>query len=894
MKKSGFKRMTFLVLGMLLYAGTMTGWAQSGETGDLHWELVDGTLTISGEGAMPDYAPNDAPWYEYCNNIITVEIQDGVTSIGQYAFRSYANLTSLVISSSVTNVGFAAIEGCSALQEYIVSEQNLNYSSLDGVLFNKDKTNLIKYPQGKSGAYSIPSSVIYIADAFSGCSGLSSIFIPNSITDIGGGAFFACSDLAFITIPSSVMNIGELAFTDCTNLTAIDVDVANEYYCSIDGVLYNKDQTILVSYPTGKTGKFSIPDNVIRIGPFAFRSTNLSSVTISNSIESIDYQTFSTSNLTSVIIPNSVTSIGGQAFWYSRKLTSVTIPSSVTIIGGQAFFSCKNLASVTNLSPTPQEIDSSYVFYEINLNKVVLRVPAGSKALYEAAPIWQDFGKIVELTPHYIADYQSYPSTMTYTTAVLLDNVEWQSDGIEIGAFSGDECRGSVLVQQFSEADAHPYLGFLVVHGSGDEAITLRVYDHDTETEYLAINSLVTFVADAIHGNPTEPYPVNLISKQAISLSQGWSWISVNVANDTPSLINQFKSTIGDTGVMLKSWNAFIQNPGWIGTLSEIINEDMYMVNTTAEQTLSFTGNWVDPTSAPIALLNGWNWLGYPSPVDLPVNDALANLNPQTGDQIKSQSSYSVYTDGQGWIGSLETINPGNGYMYYSGNPTAQTLIYPSSSATQPAPALRNATEEAFTSHWTVDEHRFPNTMTATSVVLLDNVELQSNQIEIGAFSGDECRGSAVLKDFSQNTHSYMGFLVIHGEGNEAIRLRIYDHATGREYDANNVLSFGVNAIHGNPAEPYSITSLSSPTGINDIQANAVNIYLEPTSGNLQIHRPWKSIDRLEITDLSGRVVLQETGFTAESIPVSSLANSVYLLKLTKDNQVYVKKFIKN
>jgi hypothetical protein len=361
------------------------------------------------------------------------------------------------------------------------------------------------------------------------------------------------------------------------------------------------------------------------------------------------------------------------------------------------------------------------------------------------------------------------------------------------------------------------------------------------------------------------------------------------MTNDEQPLIDQFKSNIGDAGVLLKGRNAFIQYPLWIGNLSEITNEDMYMVKTTTEQTLSFTGNWINPASAPISLLKGWNWIGYPSLVALPVNEALENLNPQVGDQIKSQLSYSTYTDGQGWIGTLENMCPGNGYMYYSNNTNPQTLTYPSSTQ-QPAPVMHNVYEETFASHWTVDRHRYPNTMTATSVVLSDNVELQSNAIEIGAFSGDECRGSVLLKNFPQVADSYLGFLVIHGDGNEEIQLRIYDHANGQEYDATNVLSFEVNAIHGNPAEPYRI--VYSPTGINGI-AKAGNIYLAQTGANLLIHRPWNVIDNLEITDLSGRVVLREANFAAESINVSSLVNSVYLLKLVKDNQVYVKKFIK-
>jgi len=184
--------------------------------------------------------------------------------------------------------------------------------------------------------------------AFSGCTSLTSITIPNSVTSIGEYAFYE-SGLTSVTIPNSVTSIGSAAFADCP-LTAINVDTANTAYSSQDGVLYNKAKTTLIQYPKGKTSvSFTIPNSVTSIGVGAFwNCTSLTSVTIPNSVTSIGLQAFSgCTSLASVTIPNSVTSIGNQAFSGCTSLASVTIPNSVTIIDNYAFSGCTSLTSVT-------------------------------------------------------------------------------------------------------------------------------------------------------------------------------------------------------------------------------------------------------------------------------------------------------------------------------------------------------------------------------------------------------------------------------------------------------------------------------------------------------------------------------------------------------------------
>jgi len=892
------------------------------ENSTLSWSLQDGTLTISGTGDMPDYGGGDSPWYSYQSSITDVVIADGVTSIGNWAFGYCSSLTSVAIPNSVISIGYnifalsslttvtvpnsvtsikaGAFGDCMGLTSIDVDINNTTYTSEDGVIFNKSKTTLVAYPAGKAYTntnYTIPNSVTSIGDnafqscfglssvtipnsvmsigvgAFSNCQGLISVNIPNSVMSIGQNAFYVCSSLTSVTIPNSVTSIGQDAFSFCNRLTSISVDNANAAYFSENGVLFSKDKTILIHYPAGKTdAAYVIPNSVMSIENAAFAWCN---------------------SLTSVTIPNSVTAIKSSAFDMCSSLASITIPNSDIFIEGWAFAYCYGLTEITNYATTPKTIDAS-VFIGVDISSITLRVPLGSTAAYRTADVWKDFGNIVEFVadPHYTAVVQPYPENMTVTAAVVLNGAESQSDHIEIGAFCGGECRGSAVLKNCPANTDHPYLGFMIVNGNDGDNIVFKVFNHDNGKEYDAINNApVSFTADAINGDPASPYMITVsdVVTQTIPLSAGWSWVSVNITGGSPSLLDQFKESVGDAGNLLKGRNEFIQTPGWIGTLQGINNGEMYMVNTNAASSLSFTGLPADPAYTPISLLNGWNWIGYVPQTSMLLDEALAGLTPQDGDQIKSHDVFSSYVSGTGWVNNLE-MNPGEGYKYYSQNTDAQTLVYPSTSSQ----FRSSSSENDVPLKWTANTSSFPNTMTMTSIVLSGNTELQSDQIEIGAFSGEECRGSAMLKNFPQlPAHPYLGFLVVYGSSNEAISFKIYNHATGQENDASNAsLSFASDAIYGSPTEPFAFV-FSSPTGISGAQSGDVAIFLDSSGDNLNIRYPWNVIDQVQIVDLSGRIVWQTTGFASKSVNVSPLAKGAYVLKLVKDNQVSAYKFVK-
>lgn len=281
--------------------------------------------------------------------LTSVTIPNSVTSIGEGVFENCTSLTSVTISASVTDMGYGSFSGCTSLTNINVDTGNMKYASEEDVLFTADKKTLLLCPNGKVGTYAIPDGVTSIeGSAFSGCTNLTSITIPGSVTSIGGSAFRGCTGLTDITIPDGVTTIGtrafvndnltsvtlsknvskfvgggDNAFSGCTSLTAIQVDLDNPNYISIDGVLFNSAKDTLVMYPSGKQGPYVIPDGVTSIQDGAFAVC---------------------AGLTSVTFPSGA-SVGDRAFEHCETLASVVVPLNVTI-PKHFFMECHNLTDV--------------------------------------------------------------------------------------------------------------------------------------------------------------------------------------------------------------------------------------------------------------------------------------------------------------------------------------------------------------------------------------------------------------------------------------------------------------------------------------------------------------------------------------------------------------------
>lgn len=353
-----------------------------------------------------------------CTGLTSVTIPEGVTSIGYFAFSGCTGLTSVSIPASVTSIDHYAFSGCNGLTGIIINESNPKYASYDGVLFNKTYTELILCPVGKAGIYNIPEGVTSISlDAFSGCTGLTSVTIPTSVTSIGEGAFSGCISLTSVTISEGVISIDNYAFYGCTGLTSVIIPAS---VTSIGDSAF-RNCTGLASV--------SIPEGVTSIEDFAFRScTGLTSVAIPASVTSIAKGTFrNCTGLISVIIPEGVTSIEDDAFAYCMALNRVIcFAETVPAFGYDVFTGIPTACSVYVPSGTGGSYASVDELASYTIKEFGMTVAPAELIL--------EVGATAELTASYTVDGAA--ETEKEISSVLGTDYIWSSSAENVAAVS--------------------------------------------------------------------------------------------------------------------------------------------------------------------------------------------------------------------------------------------------------------------------------------------------------------------------------------------------------------------------------------------------------------------------------------------------------------------------
>lgn len=284
--------------------------------------------------------------FQLCRALWDIQLPEGLYSIGHSAFNC-SGITRLSIPASLQRLDDTFL-ACRELKRIDVAEDSPYFSSENGVLFDKEKTTLLRFPSNhQDRVYSVPESVKTLAvDAFEGAK-LKALELPESLQVMEERSIYYLGDLGRLTIPASVRYIAEGAISGCYELESITVAQGNESYVGSDGVLYTADMTMLVAFPPARTGAFTIPDTVTELGEEAFSRSKLSQVVIPESVKNIPKDCFEfCSNLQSISLPEGLTEIGLAAFDYCRSLSEVKLPLSLRFIDRYAFRDCEVLKSV--------------------------------------------------------------------------------------------------------------------------------------------------------------------------------------------------------------------------------------------------------------------------------------------------------------------------------------------------------------------------------------------------------------------------------------------------------------------------------------------------------------------------------------------------------------------
>ena len=398
-----------------------------------------------------------------CTSLTSIDIPNSVTSIESYAFYDCTGLTSVTIPNSVTSIGGRAFYGCTGLTDiYCHIDDPLTISSWD--FYNVPKnTCTLHVPIGSKEKYEAADVWKNFLNIIEDLPAASSFTIGNlkytinsnstarvskdgtltgelvipesveyegkqySVTRIGVDAFSDCTGLTSVTIPSSVTSIGESAFYGCTGLTSVTInsnEIMSKAYYSLSTIFGNQVQTYIIG------------DSVTSIGSSAFSGcAGLTSIDIPNSVTSIGVTAFSgCTSLISVNIPNSVTWIGDYAFENCTGLTSIDISNSVTSIEESAFRGCTSLTDISCHIEEPLTIAVN-VFENVPTNTCTLHVPIGSKEKYQAADVWKDFLNIVEDLPTGIVSIDNSQLTIDNDVWYTLKGVRLNGKPTKTGVY---------------------------------------------------------------------------------------------------------------------------------------------------------------------------------------------------------------------------------------------------------------------------------------------------------------------------------------------------------------------------------------------------------------------------------------------------------------------------
>jgi len=510
------------------------------------------------------------------------------------------------------------------------------------------------------------------------------------------------------------------------------------------------------------------------------------------------------------------------------------------------------------------------------------------------------------LQPEFSLSSQNFEYTMNFIGKVLVDDIRSRDELDVLIAYVDNEVRGYASPTYIEEYDA--YIIFLTVYSdqaTGD-TINFRVWDASegkiqseviVSSDYINNTTDLLFLDGNVEGdfNNLVSFATNNILRQEIPLQQGWNWISLNLESDDNQpngqvLIPTVTQNIDNSAVgIIRGLEEFYQyyvengNGVYLGSGDGSLDlGKMYRVNINQLDTIIYDGNPVDLSNSlyNIDIVSGWNWIGYLGQRPLEINEALSSINPSTGDVIKSKNAFSMYaSESLGWLGTLNLLSEGNGYMLNSSED--HVLIYPESSL-YGSNNLRLATNQPSNLFWQVNQNKYENSMSI--IARIDNPKFYypSSENTLGAFNGIECTGSVNLTPFENDNSLY--FLTVFGNNQDNISFKYYDIEEDITYRVNNTLKFVKNNVIGSIDDPYLIEINTDILSQNE--SFNLQIFPNPISQEFEIEFFIEESSEVEIniSDVTGRKIktlINETfngGVQKIKTNSSELSAGVYIL----------------
>lgn len=443
--------------------------------------------------------------------------------------------------------------------------------------------------------------------------------------------------------------------------------------------------------------------------------------------------------------------------------------------------------------------------------------------------------------PEWAVNPGNYETSMNIVGRIKIDGNFSTDEEDMLAAFIGTECRGVARPMYVSRDDA--YYVMLNIYGNGNEGkkpITYKLYDASTGIVYPTISAgehsskVAQFVSDCIVGSVTQPViwtPLNDV-EQNVVMHEGWNWLSLYVRPDHNSVADVFGDNFQRVDLIKDQKSSY--EVGWGGDLKAMVETSMYKVKVNdAKDNFVFVGKQIKTEDVAITLKPQWTWIGYPSTTVMSVTEALAGANPLNGDVVKSQTEFSMY-DNNAWIGTLSTLNPSQGYLYFSSvkDQTTKLFSYPApTSADRIAYAKRmkqtaddNADGSGITMQdATGDLGKFENNMSVVAVVKDGDEVVSDAVVKMYGIDGECVSIDASVLDS-------LHFITIGGNnGGELLRITVQRN-NGNELLLTQTMTFQADAIFGTVSKPFVI-QMSDADGIYRIHSDGTDDDIYDVSG---------------------------------------------------------------